>query len=481
MKISRFFVIIVFFPLLFGCQNKINTKDDNPERTIAREINKRKIVIVSEQPHWHPSGYKEIIKILYEWFDVTKNSDVKSQTLNLVIEREDSLATEINNYFKSSNLSDILNRFSLGECYEHLEFIINLKSFNDSIVVENLNHPGLEINFKVLGFEDVGQNIPLEFLRMTKRESQLWFINKRDSVISQKFIDYYNTRKNDKYLFYYGLAHLQKDRVSKNLGGFIVDSDSCMGYYLAGYLKKYFGDNNVLTIAKLITPPEKLKNMGLDSLVNKTPYVISDEVKNESLNKKQYDYFWFIHYANTLDHIFSMVYSKFIFENALAKLFQYDNYSEGQLAYDQGKMILKNLSYSAGIDFKNINDYKKWFDKQKTFDLSHFDTKEYRDYIFNLFSKEENKEEINYKLLRLGFETNLGDIEMADKKEWDINIWPEAVKNIKFINAIGIFWAGYPDEKVRAKKYLMEFSGEDYALPEKYLQWWRKVYHNYDI
>jgi hypothetical protein len=68
-----------------------------------------------------------------------------------------------------------------------------------------------------------------------------------------------------------------------------------------------------------------------------------------------------------------------------------------------------------------------------------------------------------------------------DTAEWNNKLWPEAIKNIKIINAIGIFWAGYPDEKIKAKEYLKNINGQDFAEPEKYLQWWRNVYHNYGI
>ena len=67
-----------------------------------------------------------------------------------------------------------------------------------------------------------------------------------------------------------------------------------------------------------------------------------------------------------------------------------------------------------------------------------------------------------------------------DSSEFN-KIWPEALKDIKFINAIGIYWAGYPDEKIKAKEFLKQFSKEDFAEPEKYLQWWRNVYHNFGI
>ena len=53
------------------------------------------------------------------------------------------------------------------------------------------------------------------------------------------------------------------------------------------------------------------------------------------------------------------------------------------------------------------------------------------------------------------------------------------MQRAKFTNSIGIYWFGYPDEKIKAKEYLVNFSGLDYAEPEKYLQWYRMKYYGY--
>ncbi len=54
------------------------------------------------------------------------------------------------------------------------------------------------------------------------------------------------------------------------------------------------------------------------------------------------------------------------------------------------------------------------------------------------------------------------------------------MQRAKFTNSIGIYWFGYPDEKIKAKEYLVKFSGEDFAEPEKYLQWYRMKYYGYE-
>jgi hypothetical protein len=54
------------------------------------------------------------------------------------------------------------------------------------------------------------------------------------------------------------------------------------------------------------------------------------------------------------------------------------------------------------------------------------------------------------------------------------------MQRAKFTNSIGIYWFGYPEEKIRVKEYLVKFSGEECAEPEKYLQWYRMKYYGYE-
>jgi len=39
---------------------------------------------------------------------------------------------------------------------------------------------------------------------------------------------------------------------------------------------------------------------------------------------------------------------------------------------------------------------------------------------------------------------------------------------------VGVYWVGYPEEKAKAKQYLVKFSGKELELPAQYLQWLRK-------
>jgi hypothetical protein len=65
-------------------------------------------------------------------------------------------------------------------------------------------------------------------------------------------------------------------------------------------------------------------------------------------------------------------------------------------------------------------------------------------------------------------------------EQWKQQELPMIIRHIKFTNSIGIYWFGYPDEKIKAKEYLKEFSREDFQEPEKYVQWYRMKFYGYN-
>lgn len=477
---AAFIILVLLSIYTLGCQKNPDSTQINPELQIAREINNRKIVVLGEQPHRHPSGYNEVIKILFEWFGDCKRNKIKSITLNFVMEYHESYANDFNKYLESGNTSALLDSNLTYISFEEIEFYTKLKSFTDTIKSFNNQNSGYNYKFKALGFEEPANYFTPEMSKKTIYESEYWFVKERDSVVSMKFMDYFKNNENDKYLFYYGDGHLQKGLVSKWYKGFSLDKDSCMGYFLADYLKRAFGEQNVLTINKVMFSNEILNNLGLDSLINGKLITKNDTLKNNYPNYDLYDYFYFNHYVESIPHYFAIVYSRIVFDKALEKLTILERNSKGTWVYEFGRKLLRKLSYVAGVDFKNVNDFKKWFIKQDSFNLSHFDSKEYRDNVFKLYSNEKDESDQVYMLKYLGIQADYDSLLLMDSSDFN-KIWPEALKDIKFINAIGIYWAGYPDEKIRAKEYLKLFSKEDFEEPEKYLQWWRNVYHNYGI
>ena len=70
---------------------------------------------------------------------------------------------------------------------------------------------------------------------------------------------------------------------------------------------------------------------------------------------------------------------------------------------------------------------------------------------------------------------------LPTEEEWDNTLWPEIQIQIKFLNAIGLFWIGTEEEKKIAKTYLKTVTSKDYKNPALYLEMWYHKHYNYSF
>nr|MBC8488828.1 hypothetical protein [Bacteroidota bacterium] len=379
-SVILFSVIGIFILSSLCCQDNQYKVIVDPESHIAKEINERTIVMIGESPHNHPSGYKEIINILNEWIKQDHSIDEDTCKLNLVLETDDGTAKEINKYFETGDLSKLFDY-----SYETIEFYTDLKKLSDLIIKQNSRSSNVKKEIIIKGFEQVGTNVVPELMKKSRYDSEYWFIRKRDSVTSYRLIDYVKNHEGEKYLIFYGGLHLQKGLVSKDLG-FIVSEDSCMGYYMADYLKKEFGDSNVLTINQIMLPPSFLDGTKYESLKGKNFYLHNKDVIWEQFDPSKYDFFLIKPLIGIYSHYFSFVYSKKVFEKSLDRIKTYNNFLPGNRAGVVVKGSLRGLYYLTGIQFENVSELEGWLDKNQKFDLSYFDSKEFKDNIFEIYS-----------------------------------------------------------------------------------------------
>jgi len=47
---------------------------------------------------------------------------------------------------------------------------------------------------------------------------------------------------------------------------------------------------------------------------------------------------------------------------------------------------------------------------------------------------------------------------------------------VKFLQYIGIYWVGHPDESEEAHAHLVQWTGQELTSPALYLKWYRKTY-----
>ena len=148
------------------------------------------------------------------------------------------------------------------------------------------------------------------------------------------------------------------------------------------------------------------------------------------------------------------------------------------------RFYLSNIFYITGIKFKNDTLLNDWTNKNKFSFLNYLYSNILGDTLFayiyripldkfpSIFKKYYVSLFSTYGISAIPIDTC--KITKKYLKYWEIHDFRKLMNTVKFTNSMGIYWLGYPDEKEVAKKYLIEYSGQDYDEPVKYLKWYRK-------
>ena len=481
--LRNFLLCSLFYVILstsIGCQQNTLYYTD-PDPRVAEMIFNKRIVMLGEGPHSHPVGFDGMMKILNEWLKQVMDDASKPQNLTLILETDSAYAVGIEEYFDTGIIDSI---FSPGMPLENYEFYANLRHFHNKI--DSLNKAnGSVIKFTVRGFEEVGVNFNADFMLKNQKESELWFVNERDVNTSKGIINYVNKHPKERTVIFYGGSHLQEGLVNKNLGFPDLSEEESMGYYLIYYLRKAFGQESVVSVGQPITPPQFFVGTPFEKVTNINTFAEHKKFKINMFRNEDYEYFVFRPFKHSIMHRAGNCFSRVIIEKSINKLKQYEPVLSGYMAKRDYYRTMDFVWLLTGTRFKNAGELEKWYNKNGFNGFERLNSKDFEDQIFNsLYGRSENnlRSSDNYRFLlnELGFSEQILDTNYgADSSIWREFIWPDEKKSVIFLNCIGIYWFGYPDEKIKAKEYLVKFSGEDYAEPEKYLQWYRMKYYGY--
>jgi hypothetical protein len=481
------FSILIFFLFLFssislGCQNKDSVYYTDPDRRVAEMIFDKRIVMIGEGPHSHPVGFDGTMTILYEWLKQVVDDASKPQNLTLILETDSAYAVGIQKYFDTGIIDSILNP---GMPIENYEFFANLRHFHNKI--DSINKANSSpIKFTVRGFEEVGVNFNADFMLKTQKESELWFVNERDVNTSKGIIDYVHKHPEEQIVIFYGGSHLQEGLVNKNLGFPDLSDEECMGYYLIYYLRKEFGKENVVSVSQPIIPPIYLVGTAIEKATDRSIFISHKNLQINMFRPKDYEYFILRPYKISIPFSAGCSFSRVMIEKSISTLKQCEPVLSG---YKTKGLFGSTMFYTwllTGIRFKDTEGLEKWYNKNGYAGFERLNSRDFKEQIFNsLFGDSENNlrhiDNFTYMLSELGFSDQIQDTSYGtDSSVWKEHTWPQEIGKVVFLNSIGIYWFGYPDEKIKAKEYLVKFSGEDFAEPEKYLQWYRMKYYGYE-
>jgi hypothetical protein len=470
-----FFILIPFWAVFQSCSSPEADRYLNPDSLVALEINKRKVVLLGESPHNNFLQYNSLVNTIKHWVSNCIENKGEESALNLVLEIDSNDASRFDRYVKTNDESVLLEIIERIPTLETLEFFDNLKHLHSYIDSISQKH-SRKIILNILGIEQVLDD---DFYRKPQNESESWFVNERDRNSSQNLIRYIKTApQNYRYLVNYGSGHLQKGKVSKNLG-FSIPEEQTYGYYLAHYLKEEFGSENVLTIIQDGYHYERFIGTKFEKYNNQKLMIPFAEFPLNNPKTDKYDYIIIRPYFKVISHPISYIFSRLLIEKFHKRALYFGSLMPGFRARTMYYITLSGLYFATGSRFEIYDELRKWGPPDEKFNgLSRIDTREYEDLVYYSFVASDTNRNARDILLSMGFADKDFRYFPAVDSAGFYELWNETKQGPKFINAIGIYWLGYEDEKVIAKKYLVEFSGEDYSEPAKYLQWYRKKFFN---
>jgi len=454
----------------------------NPEKKIASELFEKKIVMLGDYDHHNICPFHDVLSILKSW-SVICSSITEPVTLTLVLEKPEEDIRELDTYIKTGVLDHFIDYYAADYYIEDFEYYMNLRNLSQEVDSLNSFRINNKITLNFAGFEPVGEANMEKVLGLTKEEFMLWQAHERDSIIAEGVKRYSESNPNSQILMVYGLAHLCGAQEYKGL----IDTGGYHENCLALCLFKDFGRGNVLVLNPYYYYDGLLDSSGFKQLSDVEFMTDPNNLKNADWLGMQIDYFINIPnkipFVNSIPHkmpsmALLQINSRFIIEKILAQLRMEEKYLPGFFAQRDYSRYLRSLEFHTGVKFKNSDELDEWIKSKNNWRWLSIDSILSR--LIVEIDTTKDKHLINEVATRYGVSYDINDTNLSNYEQWKSTKLPTIINHIKFKNAIGLYFLGYPEEKLNAKEYLVQFSGQDFNEPLKYLQWYRRKFFNVD-
>jgi len=266
--------------------------------------------------------------------------------------------------------------------------------------------------------------------------------------------------------------------VNKNIFGTLFNSE-IKGYYLAHYLKEKYGNYSVLTINQYCLIPQELENTHLAVSKCSDIFVYSKNIPLQNVHPMYFDGFILRNEIMTPSYNLRNIFSKNIIKTDIEKIKYFMKYFPGYAAKGYYNRALESLKFLTGEKFSNISEWEKWFAKIDYDGFKRLTSKYFSEQILDEFEHNHSSFELRFQLFNLGMDKRILDTNyILSKDYWENVVWPEKVKSIIYLNAIGIMWVGTAAEMQEAKDYLEKQTPGKFLFPQDYLQNYRKNHYN---
>ena len=476
---SSAFVSCVLLLAVSSCR-KSQPSSVSPEVQVVQQFSQRRIIMIGDFAHDFPLPYHGLICILDTWLSMVKSGQSQQNHLVLFLEEDRQVASLRSQYLKSGDLNPVLDFLLPSTSIERLEFYRDLRRVAMSVDNANTTLPqSKRVSLEILGPE--ARNIlDPALIDSSQRASMLYSVRERDSLTAENVITYLKDHPESKALMFFGNAHLLAKEMRKDYSG-ILDPMESKGMYLGYYLKRVFGNSQVLTIsqvARMQFPgnPEHLPAGDAMFLAADVPWKDSPP-NDDDLLPENYDAFIIRDGIIVRSHPLRFVFSRRVVEAALKRLTYAEPHRDGAMGNRLYQEALRTLTFLYDTSFATAAAWQAWCSQHAFMDLNHFTSEEYRERCAQRSSQALATPAFSRyidDLINLGFDPRVGSPNMS-REQWDTFLskqWPQLL----VLNAIGVYWIGNANEQAKAREFLIRTTSYDFPEPDQYLKWWRRQF-----
>lgn len=446
----------------------------DPFRHIAEELENTRVVAIADFAHQNAYPFHTVTAVLSNWLSLVSPNGGQ---LVLALEMDERMAEVLRRYLKTGDLEPVLEFWLPFNSLDTLEFYDHLREFTLRVEQVNQDLPeGRRMGFQVLGLE------PWSLLSTTnvtaKDLPDVWqageVANERDRHAANTLLTYLKEHPKDRMLVFYGDAHLRIRPSSRSWAARIFGATEAR-QPLGLLLKSQLG-TNFLSVAQVRFPPSVRGRGSLyHALTAQDILIKASDVpwKHPRIEPLDYDAVVFFS-ATRIDeaHLLKYICSRRILDRAVSRLSFLEQLSQNAFAARHPAIsgTMEGLRLITGKSFQKSSEWQAWMATNAYDGFARMDSEEFSEAI----RQECGRSQKGLLLASLGLPPTIAFRNEAISPEQWREVWPKVQPTVRFLQCLGIFWVGYPDEKAKAREYLAEFSGKEFESPALYLQWLRK-------
>lgn len=482
-------LFILFVPGIRNLSAEEKFYNTKPYDFVASEIMQNKIVMLGENGainHYNLFPHITFINVIKNWYSKLKKENLRNKTLTLIIEKSPSAVKLIQHYIDNGDLDPFVSKHGDTYSLEDLYLYYKLRELNREIK-ESSNQ------LKIAGFE-IDERYDDEYFFKTSAEERSTFYGRdRDSLLFENISSYIKKNPGENILINYGGIHLDEEYDQRTSPSGNYDGK---GYFLGYYLRREFGKRFV-TVDQTFIPDEEfkysddiayLKNKNF--IVQKGDTLFAGRIPFSALRA---DYTILRHDGLIGPHFIRNVFSASSLARNYNKLLRFENLSAkynspfslkpADINNPLVSLTLESIKLITGKEFESIKDYKSYLDSTENhFYHDRISKEEFSNELLARLKTNPDDRQYKYMLFSLGMTVWIyWGHGVPTEEVWKNDLWKNTLPHMNYFDYVGLYWLGNASEKQRAKKFLTEFTKQDFTHAAEYLEWYYKNKFNYKL